>query len=144
MLEMTAKCRWMPPCQWLQGQALRLAGMTCWGWPADDHCWGACEDPIDAGFRPGSRALAYRILKGATISWYVPKGTTTVVTQKDPTQRFCSSRRINNGCALRDAPSDGCALRDAAFTVSPRSPTLQRADVGQWRGGPTPRARLLI
>ncbi len=25
-----------------------------------------------AGFRPGSRALAYRILKGATISWPVP------------------------------------------------------------------------
>ena len=30
MLGMTAKCRWMPPCQWLQGQALRLAGMTGW------------------------------------------------------------------------------------------------------------------
>ena len=29
-----------------------------------------------AGFRPGRQALAYRVLKGATISWRVPNGAT--------------------------------------------------------------------
>jgi len=48
----------------------------------------------DAGFRSGSRGLAYRILKGATISWRVPKGATL----------YFGQRTQHKGFALRDEP----------------------------------------
>ena len=48
----------------------------------------------------------------------MPPGQGVLKKEKDSTQRFCSSRRINNGCALRDAP----------FIVPPRPATFYCAD----------------
>jgi hypothetical protein len=81
--------------------------MTCWGWMVDDHCWGSCEDPIDGGFRPGSQALAYHILKGATISWCVPKGVTL----------YFGKRTQHKGFAPRDKPNDKRSARRARDIV---------------------------
>ena len=76
---------------------------------------------MDVGFRPGIRALSYRILKGATISWCVPKGTTFVGSAKGP----------NTKVSLFETNQTISALRDAPFTFSPSSATLNRADAGQ-------------
>jgi hypothetical protein len=93
-----------------------------------------------AGFCPGSRALAYRVLKGATISWRVPKGA-TIVWFVSKSETFVWSKRTQNHvgrgaalrvpCAVRRHWRRANSLRSTMRAFSPASASLLGHATGQ-------------